>query len=256
MRGAALRALSAGGDAATPKVILQRFGTFSLAERADAVATLASRPAFAVALLDAVESGVVPRSDVSVFAARQLTAFGNKDIDQKLAKVWGTIKPTSGEKAALAAKYKSQLTAELLRSADAANGRLVFQRHCAQCHRLFAEGGDVGPDLTGANRDNLDYILENVLDPSAVVPREFRLTVIATKDGRVLSGVIREQSAASIVLQTANDRIVLSRDDVEAVKESTNSMMPDGLFDKMSADELRDLVAYLAAKTPAARPTE
>jgi putative membrane-bound dehydrogenase-like protein len=250
VRGAALRALSASNDAATPRLILERFAKLSPAEREDAVATLASRPVFAVALLDAVGSGVVARSDVSVFVARQLAAFRNQEIDQKLAAVWGTLRPTAGEKTALALKYKSQLNAESLRRADASNGRLVFQKHCAQCHRLFGEGGDVGPDLTGANRDNLDYILENALDPNAVVPREYRLTVIATKDGRVLSGLIREQSTAAIVLQTANDRVVLSRDDVEEIKESTNSMMPEGLFDKMSMEELRDLVAHLARKAP------
>jgi putative heme-binding domain-containing protein len=249
VRGAALRALGASGDASTPQIILKRFPALSPAERADAVATLASRPAFAAQLLDAIESGVVPRADVSVFTARQLLAFGNKEIERKLTTVWGTLKPTSGEKAVLAAKYKSQLTAESLGRADVANGRRVFGQHCAQCHRLFGDGGDVGPDLTGANRDNLDYILENVLDPNAVVPREYRLTVVATKDGRVLSGLVREQTAAAIVLQTANDRLTLSRDDVEEVKESLNSMMPEGLFDKLESDELRDLIGYLATRS-------
>ena len=79
----------------------------------------------------------------------------------------------------------------------------------ASCHRLFDSGGNVGPELTGSDRKNLDYVLENVLDPSASVPKEFKLTNFAMTDGRLISGIIREQTAKSVTVQTANETLTL-----------------------------------------------
>jgi putative heme-binding domain-containing protein len=144
------------------------------------------------------------------------------------------------------AKYKELLGADNL-PADPARGRLVFNRTCLQCHRLFDSGGDVGPDLTGSDRANPSYILENVLDPSAAVAHEYTLTNVATSDGRLLSGIIREQNERSLTIQTANERIVLPREDVEALKPSSVSMMPEGQLERLTPQEIRDLFAYLAS---------
>jgi putative heme-binding domain-containing protein len=249
MRGVALRALAVFPDDATAPAILGRYREFNPAERADAIQTLATRPADALALLDAVEKGVVPARDLTATTARQLQSFGDRRIHEKLEKVWGTIRPTAREKAALMARYQADLTPNRLKSADLAQGRLVFQRNCAQCHRLNGEGGDVGPELTGSDRANLSYILENVLDPSATVGRDYRLTTIATTDGRLLSGILREQNDQTLTIQTVNDRLTLDRSEIEEMKPSPQSMMPEGLFEKLTSDEVRDLVAYLAAKS-------
>src|SRR5262249_38853079 len=169
----------------TPKVILARFASLTDEEKADAVQTLASRPAYALALLDSVGKGIVPRRDVSPFTIRQLLGLKNAAIADKVHEVWGTIRPASREKGALVSRYKERLPPDSLKRAEASQGRQVFARTCAACHRLFGEGGAVGPDLTGSQRANLDYLLENVLDPSAVVFSEYQVTVIETKDGRV-----------------------------------------------------------------------
>ena len=124
-------------------------------------------------------------------------------------------------------------------------GRAVFNRTCLSCHKLFDAGGDVGPELTGSDRANPDYILENVLDPSAAVSQDYTVTNVATTDGRLVSGIIREQTPTSLVIQTANERVVLPREDVEAIKPSTTSMMPEGLLEPLSTREVRDLFAYL-----------
>jgi putative membrane-bound dehydrogenase-like protein len=248
LRGPALRALAVYPDDATAPTILGRYREFNDPERADAIQTLATRPSDALALLDAVEKGVVPARDLTATTARQLQAFGEKRINEKLEKVWGTIRPTARAKTDLMARYQADLTSERLKTADLAQGRLVFQRNCAQCHRLNGEGGDVGPDLTGSDRANLSYVLENVLDPSATVGRDYRLTTIATTDGRLLSGIIREQNDQTLTIQTVNDRLTLDRSEIEEMKPSPQSMMPEGLFEKLTPDEVRDLVAYLAAK--------
>jgi len=254
LRGAAIRALASYADDATPRLILDHYAALAGPERDDAVATLASRPAFALALLDAVEKGTVPRRDLSTPIARQLQALDDRQVAAKLEQVWGSVRPASGQTAALAAKYKALLSADALKNADPSRGRVVFGRTCLQCHKLYGEGGDVGPELTGSDRANLDYVLGNVLDPSAAVARDFTLTTVATADGRTIAGILREQNDKTITLQTVNERIILPREDVEAVKPSNLSMMPEGLFDRLTPEEVRDLVAYLASKSQVPSP--
>ena len=101
---------------------------------------------------------VVPARDLSAATARQLLEFKDQRIAARLEQVWGTLRPTSKEKTALMAKYKAMLTPERLKAADLSGGRLVFSKTCQQCHKLFDAGNDVGPDLTGSDRANLDYI--------------------------------------------------------------------------------------------------
>ncbi|MGH7956361.1 MAG: c-type cytochrome, partial [Opitutaceae bacterium] len=137
---------------------------------------------------------------------------------------------------------------DLLAQADRARGRAVFQSVCAACHTLNGEGGSIGPDLTGSARDNLGYLLENILFPSALVPLESRLTTLTLKDGRVLAGMIRARSGKTLKLQTMTETMALAATDI--VKEEIHpiSLMPAGLFDALAATEARDLIAYLMSK--------
>ena len=119
---------------------------------------------------------------------------------------------------------------------------------------MFGEGGDVGPDLTGSDRANVDYVLENVFDPSASVGRDFLLHTIATTDGRLISGIIREQNPQRLVVQTVNERIILPVEDLDAVKASNASMMPEGLFEGLADDDLKALISYLRSPTQVLLP--
>jgi putative membrane-bound dehydrogenase-like protein len=247
LRGLVLRSLAAYDDPATPEIILRHYGEYSSTEREDAIATLTARPAWAKVFLEALERGQIARRDVSVSIARQLQAFGERGISEQLEKVWGKVQPTSKTKAALLAKYKSLLARAPDQPADLSRGRAIFNRTCLACHKLYDSGGDVGPDLTGSDRANADYILENVLDPSAAVSRDYTLTNLAMTDGRLIAGIIRERNDASLVIQTANERIVVPREDIETIKSSTASMMPEGQLEMLSQQEIRDLFAYLAS---------
>ncbi len=256
VRGAALRGLAAVHDDATPGAILSRYKSLGAAEKDDAIATLSARPDYALAMLKAVAEGTIPREDVSVTVARQLLALNHPEIQAKLEAAWGSVRATSKDKVALMARYKGLLSSNSERTPDSSRGRSVFNRTCLQCHKLYDSGGDVGPDLTGSDRANPDYILENVLDPSASVPREYRLVTIATTDGRVASGIVRESTPKTVSLQTANDRIVIAREDIESMKESPLSMMPEGQLEKLTTEEFRDLIAYLASKAQVAPAAE
>jgi putative heme-binding domain-containing protein len=248
MRGSAIRALAGFKNDETPAQLLAIYPKLTESEKNDVVQTLASRPAWALKLLDAVESKQVPRADVSVFIARQMQVSKDKQVQEKLARVWGQIKPASKEKAELMAKFKKSLTPDILKAADLSKGRLVFAKNCASCHRLYDDGGNIGPNLTGSQRGNLDYVLENVLDPSAVVAKEYQMSRIETAGGRNINGIIKQETDKALTIQTPNEVIVLPKDEIESRSLSPLSMMPEGIFDKLSPREIRDLVAYLAGK--------
>src|SRR5262249_1992412 len=126
VRAAAIRSLAAYADEATPALLLKVYGSLTDAEKSDAINTLAARPAYALALLEAIEKEKVPRRDLSAFTARQLAGLGDKKVEEKLNAVWGATRPASQERAALMARYKAMLTPAFLKKADLSNGRAVF----------------------------------------------------------------------------------------------------------------------------------
>lgn len=254
VRGSAVRGLAAFDDPGIPAALLDRYAAFDAAVRRDAVATLASRPKFARSLLEGVASGKVPRTDVSAFTARQLAAFGDAEIDRLLAQTWGAVRATTGDKAALVAKYKGLLNASVMKSANPVAGRGVFAKTCQSCHVLFDAGRKVGPELTGSQRANLDYVLSNLLDPNAIVGRDYQVTVVVTDAGRIVSGIVAEENDNAVVIRTANEDVTVPKKEIEVRKQSPVSMMPEGMLEKLPLEEVRDLVSYLASPSQVPLP--
>jgi putative heme-binding domain-containing protein len=246
MRGPALRGLAAYNDPDTPALILRHYASYNDAERADAISTLAGRPQYALALLEAMGQGKVPRRDVSPFTARQLVALKDKRVAAMLNKVWGSIRPPAADKSSLLARYKALVTPAALKKASRSHGRQVFARVCATCHTVFGAGAKIGPDLTGSQRTNPEYILTKVLDPNAVVAQDYQISRITTSDGRVINGIIKQESEKVIAIQTPNEVIRLPKADLEERERLPMSLMPEGQLAPMTDAEVRDLLAYLA----------
>jgi putative heme-binding domain-containing protein len=256
IRPEAIRALAAFDRPETAQRLVTLYPEFTPLERQDAIQTLTARPAMGLALLDAIETGAIPRADVSALVIRQLQALEDQTLNQRLKAVWGEIRPAAADKRERIAAFKEQLDSETLKLANLSRGRAIYARTCANCHRLFGEGGTVGPELTGAQRTSLDYVLDNVLDPSAIVPREYRPHVLRLTDGRVVQGVVVEETPQTLVVQTANEILRIPTSEIEGRRESALSMMPEGLFDRLSAEEIRDLVGYLASPEQVPREEE
>ncbi len=247
IRARALQALGGFDDPATPAAILKAYGGLTAAEKADAIATLSSRPGYAKALMGGVQAGVVARTDLNAVTMRQLRGLKDADLDALIEKSWGTVRESSDDKKELVRIHKERLTERVLKDADARNGRAAFARACQQCHTLFGAGSKIGPDLTGSNRANLDYVLENILDPNAVVGKDYQMTVVRAKGGRLVVGLILKETESAVTLRTVNEEVVVAKKEIIESSLSDLSLMPEDLFGQLKPEEVRDLVAYLAS---------
>jgi len=134
-------------------------------------------------------------------------------------------------------------------SGNAARGKPLFMTHCGNCHRLFEEGNRIGPDLTNENRADRAALLANTVDPGSVVKRDYLAYVIITTGGQVLTGLLADQDAASVTLLDAkNKQLRIARSDIESLDASPLSLMPDGILEKLTPQQLCDLFTYLQMK--------
>ncbi|MBI3880283.1 MAG: c-type cytochrome [Verrucomicrobia bacterium] len=252
----AARGLTLFDDPRAGEFIAKRYHNLLSHLKPDVLASLVSRPTFAKALLAQVGDGAnqIPRADISAFHARQIRSFNDPALNRKLAEVWGEVRDSAADKQQLIAKWKPRLTPAALAKADRSQGRAVFNTVCATCHKLYGDGGIIGPDLTGAGRDNLDYLLENLADPSAIVPADFRMSVVNLKDGRTLNGLLGAKTDRTLVIQTMTEKLTVERAEVQSVQESQLSLMPEGLLEALSETQVRDLIAYLIVREQAPLP--
>lgn len=250
----ALSGLTRFADPQVGKLIAQHYRAFHPSERSVVVEALASRPEFATELLTLMANRTIPVSDLSAFQARQIRAFDKPELTKRLSELWGELRDSPKEKADLIAKLTRELTPAHIQSADLANGRVLFAKTCASCHRLYGVGGAIGPDLTGAGRKDLNYLLSNIVDPSAVVTKDFQMTVFALVDGRVINGVVVSETAAAVTVQTDKARIAIPKGDIDSRKKSQLSLMPEGQLQQMKPEEVRNLIAYLMTSNQVSLP--
>lgn len=241
----AIRGLAAFDDVEIPVFLLKSYHKLRDTGRAAAIVALGSRPASARLLLTAVASGAIDRSLVPTFQIRQMSTFPDEKFRRQVSHIWPELKMISGAKRQRIDQLKSLFGAIAVTPADRVNGRRRFVQSCSTCHMLFGQGGKIGPDLTGAQRMNLDYLLENIVDPSATVSPGYRMSTIVLVDGRVLNAIVGDTMGSTLTVQTPTERLVISRSDIEQIRKSEQSLMPDGLLDTLPNKEIADLIAYL-----------
>ena len=245
LRTPAVVALIGQGDAGAARLAIERYRWSSAPERTAFLAALASRPSGAATLLDAVAAEQVPPADLTPFLARQIQSLQDPTITERLGKIWGTVRVSDADRRTVIERMRTTFGSEHLAAADLSRGRSAFRQLCAPCHRLYGEGSEVGPDLTGSGRGQLDYLLENLVDPSAVVPADYRMTVVTLRDGRVLNGLVRQPTERTITLHGPSEPVVLERTEILSMEVSDQSMMPEGMLESLAPDEARNLLAYL-----------
>jgi len=258
LNAVAVRGLTRFDDPVIGETLAKSYRSFHPSERPAVIAALVSRASFAKPLIDEIAKGNVARADLSAAQARQIRSLNDPAVTKKLAEVWGEVRDTPKDRTDLIAKWKADLTPASLKAADKSNGRAVFAKTCANCHRLYGSGGEIGPDLTGAGRKDIDYLLGNIIDPSAEVNKDFQITTFKLLDGRVLNGVVVAETEQTLAVQTADARLTFPKGDVDGRVKSPLSLMPDGLLQPLTPDQVRDLIAYLMSDgqvdLPGAKP--
>jgi putative heme-binding domain-containing protein len=240
-----LNALSRFNTPEVGQTVLDLLPGFSTKVRAAAVNVLSSRGDWARALLELVDRGEVKKEQVSVSNLLAIQKLGDPQAEQLIKKHWGSLRASSQEKDDLI----KNLRVTIAKPGDAAKGHDLFKATCAVCHTLKGEGGKIGPDLSGYERDNLDFMLPAIVDPSLGIREEFTLYNLTTKDGQVLAGFVAETTPQFVtMLDAAGNKTKVAREEIKSLIASPVSLMPEGLLNALTPEQTRDLFAYLMAK--------
>lgn len=250
MKEAALQALQPYDAAEIGLRVVKAYPQFrgDAGVRNAALDLFAGRTSWANELFTAIsETKRISKDDVSDQVARRLKQLNDPEISALADKYWPNVKlATSSEKNLAIAKYSKLIRSE---SGDIKKGRILYLANCGYCHRLFNEGGSIGPDLTGYERSNVNYFLLNVIDPNADIREGYGLHRITTKDGRTLEGKIAASNGDTHTIQTqAGKEIILSVSKIREMKALPVSIMPERILDRLSDQEIRDIFAYIMKK--------
>ncbi len=251
LRGAVIPLLANAADtSAVAAGLLKNFSAFNAPDRTAALAALTSKPALALPLLQAVESGAFERKNLTALHARQLRNLRSGEVTRALDRVWGRTGETSADAKASIARLRDAYRGAPLWSYDAKAGRAVFEKTCASCHALDAgaAAGKLGPNLNGTWRNGLDYFLENIVDPNAVVGTEFQLNLVTKRDGTVVSGMIERESDTALVVRTMTETVTVPKPDIKSREVTTQSLMPAGLLEALPEREALELLLFLTTE--------
>lgn len=251
VRIAAIRALSRYGDESLAEELQKAYRAAGddLRVRAAIIDVLASRLPWAKAMIGWIEKEQVRRSDVTPEIVQRLDLYGDADLSAALQRLFGRTRATPDELKAEMARVGALVRAGV---GDKRAGKKIFMETCAKCHKLFGEGKDIGPDLTGYERSNLDFLLLSIIDPGAAIREEYTTFRVATADGLVLTGFIKERGQDAITMVTADQgATVLAKSDIEEGPFAIpTSLMPEKLLGNLSDKEIQDLFAYIQSLSP------
>ncbi|QDU37984.1 Cytochrome c [Maioricimonas rarisocia] len=240
------------GRSRSPKVagiLLVRFDDFEPAVQPKAIEVLTQRPGWSLALLDAIQNKKIDRNLLNVNQLRRLATFTDEPLKTALAKVYGQIRLDGRSDRQQVIRQHRDLLRRV--PGDARAGVAVFKKICAQCHKMYGDGAEVGPDITRNGRNNWEQLLSNVFDPSLVIGPGYQARQLLTDDGRVLTGLPVEENERRVILKIQGGKLeTIPREEIEEYRVSNVSMMPEGIEKQLTPQELADLFAYLALDGP------
>ncbi len=245
LRLEAVQALAAYDNRRLGQQLLELYPEFNEEEKLVVIQSLASRPVYGNLVTAALRDGSIPKSDIPAYAARQL----RRVVGNGFVEVWGPIDELSIDKENELVRLRAILSPESLGKANITHGKELFTRSCGACHQMYGEGGLLGPDLTGANRENLDYLLSNILDPNGDIQDDYKMEIITTRDGRTYTGNISSETERQLVLRVVGqDQVTINISDIQSRETAEKSMMPEGLLQTMTDGDIVDLIGYLQTR--------
>jgi putative membrane-bound dehydrogenase-like protein len=248
--------LSALGRLDHPRVateVLAVYDRLPADQQPKAIELLTQRTAWAKALVKAIAEKTIPADVVGANQLRRMLALKDAELLKEVKTRWGTVRE---ERNPAREKVVDEMRRFLAKAkGDAEQGRTVFKNLCGQCHKIHGEGIEVGPDLTSNGRSSYDQLLSNVFDPSLVIGAAYQAVTVNTVQGRVLTGLLAEDSKERVVLKAQGGKLeIVARKDVESVTVSRVSLMPEGVETQLKRQEIADLFAFLTLDKPPSDP--
>jgi putative membrane-bound dehydrogenase-like protein len=239
--------LGRSDDPVIAAALIERFDKFSAADKAAALAALTNRAPLALALVKAIADGKFDKKQLTALHLRQMSNHGSTELTALLEKTWGKFNPTNESAKATIAKYKKLYSEAPLWAYDAGKGREVFNKACATCHAHGGGDAKIGPDLGGTWRNGVDYFLENIADPNAVIGDAFQLTIVTKKDGSVVAGAVEKESAEAVTLRTLTESVTVPAAEITKREKLPQSLMPPGLLEALPEREVIELLKFLCS---------
>ena len=248
-RGGLLAVLGRSGSSDVARMLLKSFDSLQPQLRSRAIELLTQRPTWSEQLVAAIEAETISKDVLNVNQIRRLVGSSDKELAKRATNIWGTLREgRSPEREQIIADVRKLLETT---PGDPVAGEKVFVKSCAVCHKIYGEGEEVGPDITRNGRNDFSQLLSNVLDPNLVIGAGYQARTVVTNDGRVLSGLVVEDTPQRIVLKLQGGKTeAIPRSDVEVDAVSPVSLMPEGLENQLTQQELADLFAYLVLDRP------
>ena len=250
LRAAVIPLLGTAADSAVAaEGLIAHFPSFNSADRTAVLAALTSRPVLALPLLRAVAAGGFEKQALTALHARQLRNLKNPEVTTLLDRVWGKTSESSADMKATVARLRRTYNEAPVWSYDVAAGKKVFERSCVACHATEgATVGKLGPNLSGTWRNGLDYFLENIVDPNAVVGADYQLNLITKRDGTVISGMLDKETATALVVRTMTETVTIPKTEIKAREVTPQSLMPPGLLEALPEREAVELLKFLTTE--------
>ncbi|QDT95950.1 PVC-type heme-binding CxxCH protein [Gimesia aquarii] len=246
LKQAAMDVLARYDDERVGETLLKAYTDYDSNSRAYVRRVLFARPEWTKRFLTGIDGGMYDPREVSLGELNSLSAYKDESISELLTKHWGQINRSTAEQKITEIR---RVRFNLKTTGDPKRGHGLFTKHCATCHQLFGEGKKLGPDLTTANRKDLNYLLESIINPNAFIRKEFVSSVVLTQDGRVLTGIIVKETPTQIVLaDNKNKESTVRREDIEEIHNASVSLMPEDVLKPLKDQELRDLFSYLQSE--------
>jgi putative heme-binding domain-containing protein len=253
LRSAVLASLGRDDSPRVAEVVLLGYAKYEAELQPKAIELLTQRTAWSKSLLAAIGEGTIPASVLNANQVARLQASPDEELKKLVQAKWGTIRTERNpQREQVVQEMRSFLRDGL---GDPHKGAAVFQKVCGQCHKIYGQGQDVGPEITANGRSSFDQLLSNVFDPSLVIGAAYQARQVVTDEGRVLTGLVTEENEQRVVLKMQGGKVeTIPRDEIEEMKVSPLSLMPEGLENQLKREEIADLFAYLALDRPPSDP--
>ncbi len=247
LQAATLQALAQQGAPAVANVVLAAWSQFTPELREQAFALLASREAWVDQLLGALEGGAIAAADIPASGALALANYPSESVRARAAKLRGAS--VAADRQQVFDDYREALDL----AGDSHRGAALFDQHCTNCHQVAGRGHAIGPSLAAMANRGADALLYNILIPNGEIDGRYAAYTAVTVDGRVLSGIIAGESASSVsLIGPQGETSTILRIDIDELKSSGASLMPEGFEQHLDKQAMADLLAYLMSAATAA----